>query len=239
MTKSLIVAISGLLLAEAASGQPCPGDFNQDGQVTVDEILIVVNASLIGCNPPATPTVPAAATVTATPSRTPTRTRTATATPRFRDNGDGTITDTSTDLMWEKKGDGGGAHDKDLLFSWSVSGSTQPNGTAFSSFLAALNSQRLGGHRDWRLPTRNELESLVAAGGGGPQDPRVPPAFDDDCRPGCDAIECSCTVALNYWTATSNAANAQQAWYVLFNNGQSGVGFKTLQFHVRAVRDDD
>ena len=42
----------------------------------------------------------------------------------FTDNGDGTITDNNTHLMWEKKGDGGGLHDKDNTYSWSGNGET-------------------------------------------------------------------------------------------------------------------
>lgn len=37
----------------------------------------------------------------------------------FVDNGDGTITDTSTGLMWEKKSDDGSIHDKDDVYTWS------------------------------------------------------------------------------------------------------------------------
>lgn len=35
---------------------------------------------------------------------------------RFVDNGDGTITDTETHLIWEKKDDGGGLHDRDAVY---------------------------------------------------------------------------------------------------------------------------
>lgn len=36
----------------------------------------------------------------------------------FCDNGDGTITDQQTGLMWEKKDQGGGVHDESTGFSW-------------------------------------------------------------------------------------------------------------------------
>lgn len=236
-----------ILLGFAARlpAQPCPGDVDGDGQVTVDEILVVVNAALVGCSPPATVTatviVPPTATslpqATPTATRTATRTRTPSPTPRFRDNGDGTITDTDTDLMWEKKSDDGGIHDKDLQLAWSFDGS-QPNGAVFTTFLATLNAGRFAGHRDWRLPTRDELQTIVDldAGNG---NPTVPPEFDDDCRLGCNVQNCSCTRALNYWTATTYAQNNQQAYYVLFNDGRSGVALKTLELFARAVRDDD
>ncbi len=36
----------------------------------------------------------------------------------FVNNGDGTITDTSTGLMWELKTDDGGERDKDNKYTW-------------------------------------------------------------------------------------------------------------------------
>ncbi len=40
------------------------------------------------------------------------------ASPRFVDNGDGTITDRQTCLVWEKKSADGSLHDKDLRYPW-------------------------------------------------------------------------------------------------------------------------
>lgn len=219
--------------------QQCPGDLNGDNTVTVDEIITAVNAALYGCAPPTvTPTATETLipTVPPPPTRTPTVTHTPTPTPRFADNGNGTITDTMTGLVWEKQSDDGGIHDKDNRFTWSVSGSTGPTGTAFALLLNTLNASGFGGHRDWRLPTVDELETLVSRGAVTPGMPVVPPEFNNECRPGCTVQQCSCTTALNYWTSTTNSSNGQQAWYVLFNTGSSGVGFKTLEFYARAVR---
>jgi hypothetical protein len=229
-------ALAVSLLAKTAAAQSCPGDLDGNGTVTVDEILTVVNAALNGCQPSPTPTVPPA---TATPTRTATPSRTATATPRFIDNGNGTVTDTTTRLMWEKKTDDGGIHDKDQIYSWSLSGQTQPNGDMFTSFIPTLNAARFGGHNDWRVPTLEELETIVSTGGTLPGRPVVPPVFDTNCVPGCNITQCSCTRPINYWTVSVNPADNRQAWHVLFNTGQSGVGFKTLQFAARAVRAAD
>jgi hypothetical protein len=69
---------------------------------------------------------------------TPTPTVTATPTPpagHFVDNGDGTITDGQTGLIWEKKDQGGGLHDFNTFYFWAGlcsddNGSCQPDAAA-------------------------------------------------------------------------------------------------------------
>jgi hypothetical protein len=60
--------------------------------------------------------------------------------PSYTDNGDGTITDNVTGLMWEK------SMGEKITFD--------------ASFLKAQNS-RLAGYSDWRVPTIKELYSLI------------------------------------------------------------------------------
>lgn len=96
--------------------------------------------------------------------------------PRFIDQGNGTVLDTRTKLVWQKKvGDFdavqnlGNPHDPDNLYRWSASGSL-PDGNVFTIFLAALNnciSDEFGnvtggftGRCDWRLPTVAELQGI-------------------------------------------------------------------------------
>jgi hypothetical protein len=59
---------------------------------------------------------------------------------QFRDNGDGTVSDLATGLMWQKD---------------SVQGISWKDGLAYCGEL------QLGGYADWRLPDVNELISLV------------------------------------------------------------------------------
>jgi hypothetical protein len=57
----------------------------------------------------------------------------------YTDNGDGTITDNTTGLMWEKKSDDGTIHDKDNTYTWGMTSSPYTmNGTMVPTFLAAL-----------------------------------------------------------------------------------------------------
>src|SRR5262249_49327585 len=106
------------------------------------------------------------------------------ASPRFVDNGNGTVTDRQTCLVWEQKTtavgsgtDATNAHDVDNTYAWSSPGPA-PDGTAFTNFLATLNGASFAGHTDWRLPTsagsstdptgqRAELESIVDTGAAG------------------------------------------------------------------------
>jgi hypothetical protein len=64
----------------------------------------------------------------------------------FSDNGDGTITDKVTGLMWQK-----GGSPSDVTFY-----------TA-KKYVQELNEKRFGGHGTWRLPTVEELCSLLKA----------------------------------------------------------------------------
>ena len=62
----------------------------------------------------------------------------------YVDNGDGTITDLNTGLMWEKKDDSGGVHDKDNTYTWST-GTNNMDGTIVTTFLDTLNDVAGGG----------------------------------------------------------------------------------------------
>jgi len=150
--------------------------------------------------PTATSTTPPTPTVTPTPSTTPNG-------PRFVDNGDGTITDHETGLIWEKKSNDGSVHDKDNQYTWSLAAPWGPTGTVFTQFLAALNGQRFAGYTDWRLPTVRELQTLVNC--QQPQ-PWVDPPFNTGCQANCGVTACSCTVPDQYWSSTDLPNDSHQ-----------------------------
>ncbi|MCG3174734.1 MAG: hypothetical protein GMKNLPBB_03014 [Myxococcota bacterium] len=89
---------------------------------------------------------PAANTIL--PHDEPTRVAIGSGDSRFRDNGDGTLTDTDTGLMWTQK-DSYAVLKRCL--TW----------TKAREYVSNLNT---GGHRDWRMPTPDELKAIYGSG---------------------------------------------------------------------------
>lgn len=63
----------------------------------------------------------------------------------FVDNGDGTVTDRATGLMWQKDGS-----PKPLTLKRAI------------YYIGSLNDKRFMGYSDWRMPTVEELASLIS-----------------------------------------------------------------------------
>jgi len=143
------------------------------------------------------------------------------------DNGDGTITDSNTGLMWEKldNSNTGGIHDWTITYTWD---------NAFTEKIAGLNADSgFAGHKDWRLPNLNELESIRNLGNFSPA---VGAAFNTACAPGCTVTSCSCTQTAGYWSSSTYAFISSNAWSLDFNDGNDLEVNKTLRYYVRAVR---
>jgi hypothetical protein len=169
---------------------------------------------------------------------------------RFTDNGDGTVCDSQTGLMWEKKTGAVGTavqcltpeacldpHDVKNSYTWNQSAEpfTEPTGTLYSSFLERLNDLKtpvdgtatpcFAGHCDWRVPTVGELRSILQAPG-----------------PLCTVNPCIAagfpgpTQASSYWSSSSLASIPTSAWLVGFSFGSVGTINKAFDFHARAVR---
>jgi hypothetical protein len=86
-----------------------------------------------------------------------------------------------------------------------------------------LNRQRVSGHRDWRLPTIRELESLV-------DDRRHSPALAPEISIGASGMA-------GFWSATTSVYEPRYAWVLYPLDGALGVGYKPLaDFHTLAVR---
>ena len=82
--------------------------------------------------------------------------------PSYTDNGDETVTDECTGLMWQQE-------DDDTARTW-------------ANALLYCENLGLAGYTDWRLPNSRELESIVDAGRSGP-------AINTDYFPGTDSSQ--------------------------------------------------
>lgn len=147
------------------------------------------------------------------------------ATLAYVDNGDGTITDVNTGLMWEKLSDDASIHDKDNTFTWA---------NTFAVKMAVLNAGGgFAGHNDWRVPNKKELESILNAE---VHNPAVSGVFNTGCVPAATVLTGSCTRSSYHWSSSTYAYDPTRAWRVGFDFGAVGAGFKADALYVRAVR---
>ena len=121
--------------------------------------------------------------------------------------GNGTVMDHSTKLMWQKDT----ARD-DI-------GDYEP--MTWIEALEYCENLSLGGYTDWRLPTVKELRSLVDY-------EKYLPAVNTAFFPN--------TPLDGYWSATTNVNDPITAWGISFTNGDVVRSDKSTLYYVRAVR---
>ncbi len=165
-------------------------------------------------------TVPAWAEVVCTNQNTAVLATTPTA--DFDLHGDNTVTHTRTGLMWMRCSLG-----QDLTRSDCSGRASRP-----STWRIALNAVQdfntnggFAGHTDWRLPNKNELESIV----------------ERRCwNPAINAAVFPNTPSSWYWPSSPAAGNSANVWLVDFNSGRVGLHHKgpsaVISRHVRLVR---
>ena len=136
----------------------------------------------------------------------------------FINNGDGTVTDTVTGLMWDQcsQGQSGGAcaTGTATTMTWSA---------ALTAVVTAINANYKG-HADWRLPNKNELESLVDID------------IADATVPAVDLTAFPATPGARYWSSTTYMPNTAGVWIVDFSVGVISADIKTTNYAVRLVR---
>lgn len=146
--------------------------------------------------------------------------------PRLVDNGDGTITDTVSRLMWQKEPFAATVDWEEALAQCEALILNKDGVWTFASPNAAGVK-----YDDWRLPNRNELQSIVNYA-------REKPAADTSYFPVDSFPVVPGTAPLVFWTATTNAAVVRNAWTVDFNDGmvRGLVKIDASQCYYRAVR---
>ncbi|MBI5559069.1 MAG: DUF1566 domain-containing protein [Deltaproteobacteria bacterium] len=130
-------------------------------------------------------------------------------------NNDGTVTDSATGLMWQQCSMGKTWNNATQVCDGTATRLTWQNALEQSENL------NLAGYDDWRLPNRNELQSLLDYS-------RISPAIDTVYFPG--------TVSFAYWSSTTYASITYGAWLVDFYYGIVDGYYKSYSCYVRAVR---
>jgi pimeloyl-ACP methyl ester carboxylesterase len=133
----------------------------------------------------------------------------------FTDNGNGTVTDNNTELIWQK-------YENASTYNWYQASGTY-DATYNPSSQNICGSLNLGGSSDWRLPTKKELITIV--------DYSIPypgPTINMTYFPNTNASD--------YWSSTTTPANPNTALYVLFSLGYFGANDKYNSMYVRCAR---
>lgn len=135
---------------------------------------------------------------------------------RFIDNGDGTVLDLASGLMWARDGNGAGCNGGAKL-SWTLA----------VPFAKTLN---FAGYNDWRLPNLMELHGLLL------NERNAISGVKAALTPYINQTHFPNTASLPHWSSTTNPSNIIAGLFVTFNNGYSGTAAKTTAYNVRCVR---
>jgi hypothetical protein len=133
----------------------------------------------------------------------------ASPTPRFTDNGNGTVTDNLTGLIWMKNANAFGEKTWDQAVIVAKNLKTGDDGTGLT------DGSKAG---DWRLPNLREFQSLIDYG-------RMNPALPDN-------HPFTGVQAWYYWTSTTYASDTTLAW-------DMGIGISGQTQGFQKVNGDD
>ena len=122
----------------------------------------------------------------------------------FQVNGDGTVGDRATGLVWQQAG-------SDYPVTWHEA----------REYIGRLNRKGFASRADWRLPTVNELMTLLTP---------VPRAGDLCIEPVFDPTE--------RWLWSSDRCSFVSAWYVSVDMGYVSRQDFSCYYYVRAVRSE-
>ncbi len=153
----------------------------------------------------------------------------------------GCVQDNNTGLMWEVKTTDGGLRDWSNTYTNfdSITAIQKWNGMAWAAptqadidaatnsigFKNAVNAAGLCGFNDWRMPTADELQSIIDYGVAFPG-----PTIDANWIPN--------TRGANYWTSSPvvGPSTSTVAWLVGFDYGMTPAGQRSSGLYARLVR---
>ena len=131
--------------------------------------------------------------------------------PRFTDNGDGTVTDNLTNLVWLKDA---------ACFGQRVWNNALSDSNGLADPSCDLSDGSNAG--DWRLPNFKELLSLVDA---------------ENLEPALPSGHPFTNVQSFYWSSTTSVIGSGGAWGVAMSWGYNQYATKTIGYYVWPVRD--
>lgn len=156
---------------------------------------------------------------------------------RYRDHSDGTVTDVTTALQWMRFSLGqawkdGTCTGKAELFTWR---------NALHAADALNHKRGYADYDDWRLPTKDELLSLVYCSSGNPMiwNNTGKPCEGNFDRPTIYQQAFPNTPSSFFWSGSLSAEDSCYAWVVYFYNGYAsyGYGHRDYDYAVRLVRE--
>lgn len=145
---------------------------------------------------------------------------------RWCNNGDGTVTDMTTGLVWLRDASWGGTRPWRINSScggvdYSCLNDAHARAGILYSGAAGTNLSDGSVRGDWRLPTKTELYQLA----NGVE------AVRDTTMRAFIGVQYS-----YYWSSTTYATEIQDAWIVHLGSGGSAIDLKTVYYWVWPVR---
>lgn len=133
----------------------------------------------------------------------------------FTDNEDGTVTDTSTGLMWMRCSIGQ---------TWDEENTTCTGDATAMTWQEALQTAygyEYANHNDWRLPNVKQLISIT-------EKTCVRPSINETIFPE--------TTSDDYWSSTPSLSDYTMSWVVAFFNSSNSLKEKDAFVYTRLVR---
>ncbi len=142
--------------------------------------------------------------------------------PRFTDNNNGTVTDNLTGLIWLKNAD---CNESILLWEEAFKKINELNTSGTINGKNCGDTSNNGSHqKDWRMPNRKELRSLIDF-------TRYEPALPNN-HPFVNV-----RINNSYWTSSQSASNKfKDVWNVAFSNGSTSRFTKDTRLYLWPVR---
>lgn len=137
---------------------------------------------------------------------------------RFTVSGDGVIADKQTGNIWLRcplgmQWEDGSCAGNSLSYNWREA----------VTVIGELNTRKIAGRSDWRLPTVDELSSIV--------EPRC-------FKPAIDLAVFPYSPESGFWTDTAVEGVQPRAWVIHFLNGKRYIANKNQTWRVRLIAEN-